>query len=84
MKNYPDAKNIKDYLGDSGHYKNTSMGAPAGPQKKSRFDEQMMREEIKMLTEKICWQIIPEIAERIVREEIQKLMKNIEKSIWAP
>lgn len=74
-------KNIKDYLGDSGHYKSTSMGAPTGPQKKSRFDEQMMREEIKMLTEKICWQIIPEIAERIVREEIQKLMKNIEKSI---
>ncbi len=74
-------KNIKDYLGDSGNYKSTSMGAPAGSQKKSRFDEQMMREEIKMLTEKICWQIIPEIAERIVREEIQKLMKNIEKSI---
>ena len=74
-------KNIKDYLGDTGSYKTNSMGTPWNNSKKSRFDEQMMREEIKMLTEKICWQIIPEIAERIVREEIQKLMKNIEKSI---
>jgi two-component system cell cycle response regulator len=74
-------KNIKDYLGDTGSYKTNSMGTPSNNSKKSRFDEQMMREEIKMLTEKICWQIIPEIAERIVREEIQKLMKNIEKSI---
>lgn len=74
-------KNIKDYLGESSLYKTNSINASASGNKKSRFDEQMMREEIKMLTEKICWQIIPEIAERIVREEIQKLMKNIEKSI---
>lgn len=75
-------KNIKDYLGESSsqNQSNPMMGLNA-PSKKSRFDEQMMREEIKMQTEKICWQIIPEITERIVREEIQKLMKNIEKSI---
>ena len=78
-------RNIKDYLGESSSQSansqsNPNLGMNAGP-KKSRFDEQMMREEIKMQTEKICWQIVPEITERIVREEIQKLMKNIEKSI---
>jgi two-component system, cell cycle response regulator len=75
-------KNIKDYLGESTskNQSNPLMGLNPPP-KKSRFDEQLMREEIKMQTEKICWQIIPEITERVVREEIQKLMKNIEKSI---
>lgn len=73
-------KNIKDYLGEDA-FKSNAMTLQTAAGKKSRFDEQLMREEIKMLTEKICWQIIPEIAERIVREEIQKLMKNIEKSI---
>lgn len=74
-------KNIKDYLGETDSFKTNALSHQNSSSKKSRFDERMMREEIKMLTEKICWQIIPEIAERIVREEIQKLMKNIEKSI---
>lgn len=47
----------------------------------SKFDEQLMREEVRLMAEKICWHIIPDIAEKIVREEIQKLMKNIEKNI---
>ena len=47
----------------------------------SKFDEQLMREEVRLMAEKICWQIIPDIAEKIVREEIQKLMKNLEKNI---
>lgn len=47
----------------------------------SKFDEQLMREEVRLMAEKICWQIIPDIAEKIIREEIQKLMKNLEKNI---
>ena len=47
----------------------------------SHFDEQLMREEVRLMAEKICWQIIPDIAEKIVREEITKLLSNIDKSI---
>ena len=72
-------KNIQEYIADTTVARmHSQTNAPA---KKSRFDEQMMREEIRMVAEKICWQVIPDVAERIVREEIQKLMKNIEKSI---
>lgn len=49
---------------------------PAG-----RYDEQLMREEVRLMAEKICWQIIPEITEKIVREEIKKLLTDIEKSV---
>lgn len=47
----------------------------------SNFDEQLMREEVRLMAEKICWQIIPDITEKIVREEITKLLSNIDKSI---
>ncbi len=47
----------------------------------SAFDEQLIREEVRLMAEKICWQIIPDIAEKIVREEITKLLSNIDKSI---
>jgi two-component system cell cycle response regulator len=45
------------------------------------YDEQLMREEVRLMAEKICWQIIPDITEKIVREEISKLLSNIDKSI---
>ncbi len=47
----------------------------------NRFDENLIREEVRIMTEKICWQIIPDIAERLIKEELEKLMKNIEKSL---
>ncbi len=47
----------------------------------SRFDEQLMREEVRLMAEKICWQLIPDITEKIVREEINKLLSNLDKSI---
>lgn len=47
----------------------------------TRFDENLIREEVRIMAEKICWQLIPEITERLVKEELEKLMKNIEKSI---
>jgi two-component system cell cycle response regulator len=49
--------------------------------KATTFDEHMIREEVRLMTEKICWQLIPDIAEKIVREEITKLLSNIDKSI---
>ena len=47
----------------------------------NRFDESLVREEVRVMTEKICWQIIPDMAEKIIRAENEKLLKNIEKSI---
>jgi len=47
----------------------------------SKLDENLIREEVRVMTEKICWQLIPEIAEKIIREELKKLMQDIEKSI---
>ena len=49
--------------------------------KTTNFDEQLMREEVRLMAEKICWQIIPDITEKIVREEITKLLSNIDKSV---
>lgn len=51
------------------------------PKSLTRFEEQLMREEVRLIAEKICWQVIPEITEKIVREEIKKLLTNIEKSV---
>lgn len=47
----------------------------------TRFDEQLMREEVRLMAEKICWQLIPDITEKIVREEITKLLSSLDKSI---
>lgn len=46
----------------------------------STFDEQLMREEIRQIAERICWQVIPEVTEKVVREELAKLLKGIESS----
>ena len=43
--------------------------------------EKILREEARQMIESICWKVIPEIAERLVREEIQKLLRDAEKSI---
>jgi two-component system, cell cycle response regulator len=57
--------------------------AHSSPQNSStnRFDENLVREEVRIMAEKICWQIIPDMAEKIIKAEIEKLLKNIEKSI---
>lgn len=43
--------------------------------------ETTIEEHAKEMIERICWQILPEIAERVVREEVNKLLKDVEKSI---
>ncbi len=46
----------------------------------SRFDEQILKEEIRQMAERICWQIIPDITEKVVREELNKLLQGLEKN----
>lgn len=43
--------------------------------------EQILREEARALLEKIAWQVLPEIAERVVKDELNKLLKQVEKTI---
>ena len=45
------------------------------------FDEQLIKEEVRLIAERVAWQVIPEITERIVREELTKLLQGIEKNI---
>ncbi len=48
---------------------------------KADMMEKIVREEARELIEAICWKVIPEIAERIVREEINKILRDTDKSI---
>jgi CheY-like chemotaxis protein len=41
--------------------------------------EQVLREQVRAVLQEIAWKILPDIGERIVREEIQKLLKDAEK-----
>ena len=59
----------------------SSTGSPAHQKTNQMVHENLIREEVRIMTEKICWQIIPDLAEKIIREELEKLMTSIEKSI---
>lgn len=75
-------KHIQSYIEDSmvslNKAQTQGIGQTSGM---SKFDQELMREEVRLMAEKICWQVIPEITEKIVREELSKLMSQIEKSI---
>lgn len=72
---------IQNYIKDSPVALQKSQSAFQSRQAHSSFDEQLIREEIRQTAERICWQVIPEITEKIVRDELNKLMQEIEKNI---
>ncbi|WII72276.1 response regulator [Bdellovibrio sp. 22V] len=59
----------------------------AQPNTQSKVDlnanmmEKIVREEAREVIESICWKVLPEIAERVIREEINKILRETEKSI---
>lgn len=78
----------------SGHtgYEDSTLNSPAYQQSRgssslgpSALDlvmaEKVLREEAQKMLEGMLWKILPEIAERIVKEEINKLLQETEKSI---
>ncbi len=68
-------------------FANAPFEGPTGGQSSSgqSFDQEMVfREEARKVIENIAWKILPEITERIVREEINKLLQDTEKSISVP
>ncbi len=87
-KNHPTTpdlqKRIQDqvhtYLQDSPMTKTKANETYANTKSLSAFDEQLLKEEIKQMAERICWQIIPDITEKIVREELNKLLQGLEKN----
>lgn len=40
--------------------------------------EKILREEAREVIESVCWKVLPDIAERLVREEINKLLKEVQ------
>jgi two-component system, cell cycle response regulator len=77
-------KNLQNYLeGSPVSLQRSQQKKNQNAQKSesTQIDEQLIREEARLMAEKICWQIIPDITEKIVREELAKLMNQIEKSI---
>ncbi|MEQ1721917.1 MAG: response regulator [Pseudobdellovibrio sp.] len=72
---------IQNYLKDSPVAVHKSQNQLKSSSAHSSFDEQLMREEIRQIAERICWQIIPEVTERVVREELGKLLQGIENNI---
>lgn len=59
----------------------SSAPAPRGGAHDQVLAEKIMREEARAVLEKIAWQILPDICERVVREELNKLLKKVEGSI---
>ena len=69
---------LDTYIQDTPVTKNKSQTSPV--RNMTTLDEQIMKEEVRMMAEKICWQILPEITEKIVREELHKLLIGLEKT----
>ncbi len=42
----------------------------------AKSQEKIFREEVRVIAEKICWSLLPDITERVVREEIKKLLQE--------
>ena len=55
-------------------YRGTNLN-PVSPQ----TADQILREEARAVVERIAWQLLPDIVERVVREELQKLLKDAER-----
>lgn len=74
---------IQNYLKDSpvASHKAAQNNLQQKQTSYSSFDEQLMREEIRQIAERICWQVIPEVTEKVVREELNKLLQGIENNI---
>lgn len=41
--------------------------------------EEILRQEVRAVLESIAWKILPDMAERVIREELQKLLKDAER-----
>lgn len=72
---------VHTYLQDSPMTKSKANETYTNTKSLSAFDEQLLKEEIKQMAERICWQIIPDITEKVVREELNKLLQGLEKNI---
>lgn len=75
-------KSVKDQM-----LQTLQKGVNAKPNPQSKVDldvnmmEKIIREEAREVIESICWKVLPEIAERIVREELNKILRETERSI---
>jgi two-component system cell cycle response regulator len=88
----PPEQGTKSYGGNSSRFNsppdfnnNSKLGQPSysSVSALSTLDpmraEELLRQEARSVMESIAWKIIPEIVERVVREELQKLLKEAER-----
>lgn len=59
----------------------TTVTAPRASALDEVLAEKILREEARAVLEKIAWQLLPGLAERIVKEELQKILKDTERGI---
>lgn len=80
-------KSVKEQMMETLQKGSPKPASNAQPNIQSKVDlnanmmEKVIREEAREMIESICWKVIPEIAERVIREEINKILKETEKSI---
>ncbi|MFS4457831.1 response regulator [Bdellovibrio sp. HCB2-146] len=76
-------KSVKDQMIETLQKKAPVSNAEPKAQSKmdmnSNMMEKIIREEAREVIESICWKMLPEIAERVVREEINKILRDTEK-----
>lgn len=87
----PDVDGSKAQVQSSGNFEeitfsqatlqNPKSNKATGPTLSLSHTEQVIREEARAIIEDICWKIMPGIVERVVREEINKLLSETEESI---
>lgn len=61
------------------HRSTSSASSPALAALDPMHVEEILRQEVRTVLESIAWKIIPDVAERVVREELQKLLKDAER-----
>lgn len=81
-------KSVKEQMMETLQKGGPQKAAPnAQPNTQSKVDldhnmmEKIVREEAREMIESICWKVIPEIAERVIRDEINKILRETEKGI---
>lgn len=78
----PEEVSVKAQPKSTNPQKNSFDVKQSGPVKlDANYLEELVRQQVKESVEEAVWRFVPEIAERVLREELNKLMREAEKNI---